>query len=95
MLAGDLIIEIDNKPIREMQPDDAAKMMRGVPGSQVSITIAREGEEPFDITLTREVIAISSVRSRLLEPGYAYLRISQFRGNTGEEFAEDLLSTYN
>jgi carboxyl-terminal processing protease len=65
-------------------------MMRGVPGSQVSITIAREGEEPFDITLTREVIAISSVRSRLLEPGYAYLRISQFRGNTGEEFAEEL-----
>ena len=90
VLAGDLIIEIDNKPIREMQPDDAAKMMRGVPGSQVSITIAREGEEPFDITLTREVIAISSVRSRLLEPGYAYLRISQFRGNTGEEFAEEL-----
>lgn len=90
VLAGDLIIEIDNKPIREMQPDEAAKMMRGVPGSQVSITIAREGEEPFDLTLTREVIAISSVRSRLLAPGYAYLRISQFRGNTGEEFLEEL-----
>jgi carboxyl-terminal processing protease len=65
-------------------------MMRGEPGSQVSITIAREGEEPFDITLTREIIAISSVRSRALEPGYAYLRVSQFRGNTGEEFAEEL-----
>ena len=90
VLAGDLIIEIDNKPIREMQPDEAAKMMRGEPGSQVSITIAREGEEPFEIMLTREIIAISSVRSRGLEPGYAYLRISQFRGNTGEEFAEEL-----
>ena len=90
VLAGDLIIEIDSKPIREMQPDEAAKMMRGEPGSQVSITIAREGEEPFDITLTREIIAISSVRSRALEPGYAYLRVSQFRGNTGEEFAEEL-----
>ena len=90
VLAGDLIIEIDNKPIREMQPDDAARMMRGEPGSQVSITIAREGEEPFDITLTREIIEISSVRSRMLEPGYAYLRISQFRGNTGEEFAKEL-----
>ena len=90
VLAGDLIIEIDNKPISEMQPDEAAKMMRGAPGSDVSITIAREGEEPFDLELTREVIAISSVRSRLLEPGYAYLRISQFRGNTGEEFVEEL-----
>ena len=90
VLAGDLIIEIDNKPIGEMQPDEAAKMMRGAPGSDVSITIAREGQEPFDLVLTREVIAISSVRSRLLEPGYAYLRISQFRGNTGEEFLEEL-----
>ncbi len=90
VLAGDLIIEIDHKPIREMQPDEAAKMMRGAPGSQVSITIAREGEEPFDLTLTREIIAISSVRSRVLDPGYAYLRISQFRGNTGEEFVEEL-----
>ena len=95
VLAGDLIIEIDNKPIREMQPDDAAKMMRGVPGSQVSITIAREGEEPFDLTLTREIIEISSVRSRMLEPGYAYLRIAQFRGNTGEEFAEELQELLN
>ncbi len=95
VLAGDLIIEIDNKPIREMQPDDAAKMMRGEPGSQVSITIAREGEEPFDLTLTREIIEISSVRSRMLEPGYAYLRISQFRGNTGEEFAEELQELLN
>lgn len=95
VLAGDLIIEIDNKPIREMQPDDAAKMMRGEPGSQVSITIAREGEEPFDLTLTREIIEISSVRSRMLEPGYAYLRIAQFRGNTGEEFAEELQELLN
>ena len=90
VLAGDLIIEIDSKPIRDMQPDEAEKMMRGEPGSQVSITIAREGEEPFDITLTREIIAISSVRSRALEPGYAYLRVSQFSGNTGEEFDEEL-----
>lgn len=95
VLAGDLIIEIDNKPIREMQPDDAAKMMRGEPGSQVSIAIAREGEEPFDLTLTREIIEISSVRSRMLEPGYAYLRIAQFRGNTGEEFAEELQELLN
>ncbi|MDA0805763.1 MAG: S41 family peptidase [Proteobacteria bacterium] len=95
VLAGDLIIEIDNKPIREMQPEDAARMMRGEPGSQVSITIAREGEEPFDISLTREIIEISSVRSRMLEPGYAYLRISQFRGNTGEEFAKELQELLN
>lgn len=78
ILPGDLIIEIDNKPLREMSPDEAANMMRGEPGSSVTVTIAREGQEPFDLTIVREVIAINSVRSRVLEPGYAYTRISAF-----------------
>ena len=47
-------------------------MMRGEPGTEVTVTIAREGMEPFELTVVREVIAITSVRSRLLEPGYAY-----------------------
>lgn len=88
--AGDLIIEIDNKPLREMSPDEAANMMRGEPGSSVTVTIAREGLEPFDLTIVREVIAINSVRSRLLEPGYAYVRISVFRVNTGEELEKEV-----
>ena len=92
--SGDLIIQIDNKPLREMLPDEAAQMMRGEPGSEVTITIAREGQEPFDLTIVREVIAITSVRSRILEPGYAYIRISQFRVNTGTELEHEIEELY-
>ena len=88
--AGDLIIQIDNRPTRQILPEEAAQLMRGEPGTEVTVTIAREGREPFDLTLTREVIAITSVRSRMLEPGYAYLRISQFRVNTSNEIEEEI-----
>jgi len=88
--AGDLIIEIDNKPLREMSPDEAANMMRCKAGTSVTVTIAREGQEPFDLTIVREVIAINSVRSRILEPGYAYVRVSVFRVNTGEELEAEI-----
>ncbi len=88
--AGDLIIQIDNKPLREMLPEEAAQMMRGEPGTEVTVTVAREGLEPFDVTIIREVIAIASVRSRMLAPGYAYLRISQFRVNTGIEVEKEI-----
>ena len=89
--AGDLIIQINNKPLQQLLPEEAAQMMRGEPGTDVTVTIAREGMEPFDLTITREVIAINSVRSRILESGYAYLRISQFRVNTGEEMQAEIL----
>ncbi len=92
--AGDLIIQIDNKPLRELTPEEAANMMRGEPGTEVTVTIAREGMEPFELTVVREVIAITSVRSRLLEPGYAYVRIAQFRLNTGEELEAELRELY-
>ena len=88
--AGDLIIQIDNKPLRELTPEEAANMMRGEPGTEVTVTIAREGMEPFELSVVREVIAITSVRSRILEPGYAYVRIAQFRLNTGEELEDEL-----
>jgi len=92
--AGDLIIQINNKPLREMLPEEAAQMMRGAPGTDVTVTVAREGQEPFDVTVTREIIAIASVRSRMLAPGYAYLRISQFRINTGNELEEEIEELY-
>jgi carboxyl-terminal processing protease len=88
--AGDLIIQVDNKPLREMLPEEAAQMMRGEPGTDVTVTIAREGQEPFDLTITREVIALASVRSRILIPGYAYIRISQFRVNTGNDLEAEI-----
>ncbi len=88
--AGDLIIQINNRPLRELLPEEAAEMMRGEPGTEVTVTISREGVEPFDLTIVREIIAINSVRSMMLEPGYAYLRIAQFRVNTGNEVETEL-----
>ncbi len=94
ILPGDLIIQIDNKPLREMTADEAAQMMRGEPGTEVVITVAREGLEPFDLTIVREVIALASVRSRMIDDGYAYIRISQFRANTGNDFEKELTELY-
>ena len=91
ILPGDLIIELDGKPLREMPINDAINMMRGEIGTTIDIGIMREGvPEPLEFTLTRDVIAVASVRHRELEPGYEYLRISQFKVNTGTE-VEDAL----
>ena len=88
--SGDLIVAIDNQPVRDMLPEDAASLMRGEPGTEVTLTISRDGLEPFDVEITREVIAVSSVRSRLLEPGYAYVRIPIFQLNTGKDFQAEV-----
>lgn len=91
ILPGDLIIELDGKPLREMPINDAINMMRGEIGTTIDIGIMREGvPEPLEFTLTRDVIAVASVRHRELEPGYEYLRISQFKVNTGTEVEEAL-----
>jgi len=92
ILPGDLIIEIDGKPLRDMLINDAVNMMRGEIGSTIDIGIMRDGEpQPLEFTLTRDIIALTSVRHRELEPGYEYLRISQFRVNTGNEVEKALL----
>ncbi len=84
--AGDLIVRIDDKPVKGMSLDDAVKLMRGKVGSKIHLLVVREGQDkPLEITLERAVIHVASVKSRLLEPGYGYLRISQFQSHTGEE----------
>ena len=88
--AGDLIIRINNQPLQTLSPEDVAGMMRGEPGTEVTVTVAREGLEPFDLVIVREVITINSVRSSMLERGFAYLRISQFRLGTGEEVQQEI-----
>jgi carboxyl-terminal processing protease len=91
--AGDLIIRIDGQPLQEILPEEAAGMMRGEPGTDVTITIVRDGQPaPFDVTITREVISVASVRNRSLEPGYGYIRIAQFRSNTGDEVVDAIES---
>ncbi len=84
--AGDLIIRLDEKSVKGMSLNDAVKLMRGKPGSDIVLTVVREGEEkPLSITVTRDVITVKSVRSKMLEPGYAYVRISNFQSHTAED----------
>lgn len=88
ILAGDLIIAIDGKPISAI---DASEPLRGPAGSKVVLTIVRAGKpKPFDVSLTRQTIRVTSVRSRLLEPGYGYIRLSTFQADTGSDFQKHL-----
>ncbi|MEQ1636636.1 MAG: S41 family peptidase [Methylococcales bacterium] len=83
--AGDLIIKLDEKPVKGMSLVDAVKFMRGEPGSKIVLTIVREGADlPLKITLSRAIINVKSVKSRLLEPGYGYVRISSFQSKTSQ-----------
>ncbi len=85
---GDLIVRLDETSVKGMTLNDAVKRMRGKPNTPITLTIVRKGEtKPIVVTLTRSVIKIQSVRSRLLEPGYAYFRVSQFQEHTGETLA--------
>lgn len=87
--SGDLIVKLDNTSVKGLTLNDAVKRMRGKPNSQITLTIIRKGEaKPLVFTLTRAVIKIQSVKSTLLEPGYAYFRITQFQERTGESLAK-------
>ncbi|MEQ8799946.1 MAG: S41 family peptidase [Salinisphaeraceae bacterium] len=82
--SGDLIIRIDDTAVKGMKLNDAVKLMRGEPGTDITLTVLRESDaEPFQVTITRDVIEVKSVRSRMLAPGYGYVRISQFSNQTG------------
>jgi carboxyl-terminal processing protease len=95
ILPGDFIIELDGQTVRSLGVNQAVDVMRGEPGSEVTLTVLREGEsQPIEVTLVREVINVSSVRSRLLEPGFGYLRIAQFQADTGAE-AGDAMAKMN
>ena len=77
--AGDVVIRIDGKPVNPMTLNEFVKRMRGEPGTEITLTILHEGAPgPFDITLTRAVIKVASVKSRVLAEGYGYLRVSRF-----------------
>jgi len=83
--SGDLIIRLDEQPVKGLTLHQAVNIMRGKVGTDITLTIIREGEEkPLKITITRDTIKVLSVRSRTLEKGFGYLRISQFQSRTGE-----------
>ncbi len=84
--AGDLIIRLDDTPVKGMSLDDAVKLMRGKPGTDILLTIVRKGEDkPLKIKITRDRIRVKSVKHKLLEPGFGYVRISQFQERTGSD----------
>jgi carboxyl-terminal processing protease len=92
---GDLIVKLDETSVKGMTLNDAVKRMRGRPNTQITLTIVRKGEaKPVVITLTRAVIKIQSVKSKLLEPGYAYFRVSQFQEHTGETLARSIQALF-
>ncbi|PWG63426.1 S41 family peptidase [Spiribacter halobius] len=89
--AGDLIVRIDGQSVKGMSLQEAVTAMRGEPGTEIMLTILREGEDaPLEVTLERAVIQVESVRARMLDDGFGYLRISQFQSNTGVEALEAL-----
>ena len=83
--SGDVIIRLDDKPVKGMSLDEAVNIMRGKAGDPIVLTIVRVGEEkPLKITIIRAIIKVKSVKARVLEPGYYYLRVTQFQSHTAE-----------
>lgn len=89
--AGDLIIKLDDTPVKGLSLDEAVNKMRGPSGSDITMTVLRDGiEQPFDITLTRDTIKVRSVRSKVHDDRFAYIRVAQFQVNTGRDVAREI-----
>lgn len=93
--AGDLIIKLDGHPVKGMGLNDAVEKMRGEPGSKIDITVLREGvSQPLEFTLERAEIKVTSVKNKLLDDHFGYLRITQFQENTGSDIHEAISKLY-
>ncbi|MDO7912060.1 S41 family peptidase [Pseudomonas monteilii] len=88
--AGDLIVKINGQPTRGQSMTEAVDKMRGKIGDKITLTLIRNGGNPFDVTLARAVIQVKSVKSQLMESDYGYIRITQFQVKTGEEVGKAL-----
>lgn len=89
--AGDLITKIGDESTQGLSLNDAVERMRGRIGTRITITIVRDGvEKPFEVTLERASISVTSVRHRLLETGYGMIRISQFQNNTADQLKSSI-----
>src|SRR5467141_1461217 len=88
---GDLIVKLDETPVKGMTLNDAVKKMRGKPNTQITLTISRKGETvPIVVTLTRAIIRVQSVKSKIIESGYVWVRVSQFQEATAENLVKQL-----
>ncbi len=89
--AGDLIIRLNEKSVKGMTLNDAVKIMRGDPGTDIQLTVIREGaDKPLPFTVTRDIISVKSVKSRILEPDYGYIRISNFQSKTARDLVNEV-----
>ncbi len=92
---GDLITRIDDTPVKGMTVDQAVKRMRGEPNTKVQLTVFRKAESrTFPVTIIREEIRMQSVRARIVEPGYGWVRVSQFQDRTVEDFVRKVTELY-
>src|SRR5688572_17177590 len=88
---NDLIVKLDETPVKGMTLNDAVKRMRGKPNTTITLTISRKGETaPVIVTLTRAIIRVQSVKSKVIEPGYGWVRVSQFQEATTEHLVKHL-----
>lgn len=86
---GDLIIRVDGDSTKGMELNEAVRRMRGEPGTEIELTIMRDGDDgPFTVILERAVIQVTSVRARMLDDDYGYVRISQFQSRTGPQLLD-------
>lgn len=93
--AGDLITRLDSTPVKGMTLDQAVKKMRGEPDTKITLTIARKDEDkPLIITIVRQEIHVQSVKSKVVEPGYAWLRVAQFQEPTVTDLAKKISDIY-
>lgn len=89
--ANDEIIAVDGTPVTEYQPEEVSMHIRGAAGSDVTLTIHRDGEENRDYTIRRDMIKVRSARGKMLDGSdMGYIRIASFAENTGREFREEL-----
>ncbi len=93
--SGDLIIKLDDKSVKGMTLNDAVKLMRGKPGSTINVQILRKGKDtPFDVKITRAQIKSQSVKAKLIQEDYGYLRVTQFQERTGEDVAKSIIKLF-
>lgn len=96
MQPGDLIVRLNDTPVKDLTLTEAVDRMRGKPGTDIFLTVVRKNEtKPLKLKLTRETINVQSIHSKMLEDGYAYVRISQFQNDTGNDMIKELKKLTN
>lgn len=94
--SGDLIMKLDDTPVKGLNLNDAVKRMRGKPDTPITLTVLRKNElKPLTFTLVRAIIKNKSVKYKMTEPGYAYARVTQFQEHTGEDLAKAIKTMHD